>query len=166
MNLYLLRHGIALEPGEFSGADGLRPLAPLGVERTRAAAAGFRRLAGPAERIVSSPLLRARQTAEIFAEILRCADGVETCECLAADREAGEALAWLKRQPLRNTLLVGHMPHLGRLAAALVWGRGDSPLALKKAGVCWLTFEAAPLAGTGQLECLLSPGVLRAAAEL
>ena len=72
MNLYLMRHGIALPQDDPSVAsDSERPLSHKGVKRMRKAAKGVRRLDIPFDALLTSPLLRARQTAEIIASCSR-----------------------------------------------------------------------------------------------
>jgi phosphohistidine phosphatase len=68
MNLFLLRHGIAVERDEFASAnDELRPLTPKGQRELRQSVAALRAMELQFDVILSSPLLRARQTAEIVA---------------------------------------------------------------------------------------------------
>jgi phosphohistidine phosphatase len=163
VKLWLWRHGPAVDVEAFAGGDGERPLTPAGVRVTRAAARGLARcFAAAAPRIVSSPRLRARQTADLAVRALG-ARRVEVCGALDADRSAADVLSWLRRQPRRDTLLVGHMPNLGELASLLAWGRGGAPLRLRKAGACLLTVEGPPRAGRARLEWLVDAAWLRSA---
>ncbi len=163
MKLYLVRHGIA-ENAREDAADGARRLTALGIERSRAAAAGLARMGCDAQRIVSSPLSRAVETARIFADALGLdASAVEQANALATDGDVSELLAWLRGQPRVPTMLVGHMPGLGLLVTNLICGRSETVLRLKKAGVCLLTSEHDMLPGTWVLEWFLPPDLLRLA---
>src|SRR5882672_8586933 len=72
MNIFILRHGIAVEPGAPGiKTDAERPLIPKGEQRLRAAAAAMEKMGLSFDAIISSPYLRAKQTAEIVAEILK-----------------------------------------------------------------------------------------------
>ena len=147
MNLYLLRHGIAADPGATGCEDDSeRPLIPKGERRLRAAAAAMKKLGLSFDLILSSPFLRARQTAEIVAGELRLKKRLEIFDELVPggnSRALMQALSELKPAP-ENVLLVGHEPHLSRLISLLVSGNADAAaIEMKKGGLCKL--EAAEL---------------------
>src|SRR5207247_1847995 len=124
MIVVLLRHGPAGTQDASSWPDDRqRPLTPRGVERTRLAALGLRRLLkGPVAAILSSPLRRAIQTAEIAANALHV-EHVQELAGLAPEgsyRRVVEALH--KRDPAETLVLIGHEPDLGKLAGVLVFG--------------------------------------------
>ncbi len=138
MRLYLVQHGLARPESE----DPKRPLTPAGREEVlrvarAAAAAGVR----PGQ-ILHSGKLRARQTAEILAERLRPADGVHAIEGLDPQgdpRVAAERVA----QADADLMLVGHLPHLGRLTSLLVAGSAEWEIvAFRNAGVVCLEGKA------------------------
>lgn len=112
MELCLVRHGIAVERDEHDGSDASRPLTPVGRSRMREAAAGLRTLFLP-ELILTSPLLRARQTAEIVAEM--CEAPLQVLEVLGTG-EHRKVLAECARLGEARVALVGHEPWLGRAA--------------------------------------------------
>ena len=86
MNLYLMRHGIALPQDDPSVTqDGDRPLSHKGIKRMREAAKGVRRLKIPFDGVLTSPLLRARQTAEIVASALDMETRLEEISGLAPE---------------------------------------------------------------------------------
>ena len=122
MNLYLLRHGMAAagdEPGIES--DHERPLTPKGVKRMRKAAKGLRRLGIEFDAILTSPLIRARQTAEIVAEALSLQSELQEISALAPESSVDNLLLGLTRfQTREDLLLVGHQPLLGQIAAFLL----------------------------------------------
>ncbi|QNI69531.1 MULTISPECIES: phosphohistidine phosphatase SixA [unclassified Cyanobium] len=154
--LLLLRHGIAEErcPGR---DDGLRQLTPEGWRRTRQVVDQLSRLGLGGDRLITSPLARARQTADIaFAAGL--AASLEASEALAP---GGEALALLlarleAQEAEQRLLLVGHEPDLGGLAARLI-GAACGSIALKKAGVALLRCSDAVAPGCWQLRLLMAP---------
>ncbi len=166
MMLYLVRHGIAVDIGERGvSLDRDRMLSEEGVARTRVAADGFAALGCGVERLISSPLRRARETAVIFQNALGTKLKVETSERLNGATVVEETLAWLRKQPLKPTMLVGHMPHLAELASSLL---ADSALPLdiqfKKAAVCCLWCDGKALPAGARLNWLLQPRTLRALA--
>ena len=99
MQLYLVRHGVARdisEPGVIN--DVARPLSPQGEDCTRQVAAGLARLSPRISRVISSPLLRAMQTAEIFSQVLAIGGAVEPCDALASEQHIEEVIQWIKGQ--------------------------------------------------------------------
>src|SRR5262247_3681236 len=98
MNLYLMRHGIAVDsdqPGP--EADGARPLTQKGLKRTRRAARGLRRLGVSFDGILTSPLVRARQTAEIVADALGLADYLDEIPELTPENSVDRLVSGLTR---------------------------------------------------------------------
>lgn len=127
MNLYLLRHGIAI-PGDEPGieSDHERPLTSKGAKRMRKAAKGLRRLSIEFDAILSSPLRRARQTADIVAEALGLESEVQEISGLAPESSVDNLLFGLTRfQNREHLLLVGHQPLLGDAAAYLLRGKRE-----------------------------------------
>ncbi|MBN1672733.1 MAG: phosphohistidine phosphatase SixA [Kiritimatiellae bacterium] len=162
MKLYLLRHGIAVDVGEEGVAcDADRMLSAKGRKRTGKVVAGLARLGCQPERIVSSPLVRAAQTAQLAAEHLAPERGVSLCEGLAPGAPLAPLLAWLEKQTENALMLVGHMPDLADLAAVLLVRGAGPAMTFKKAGVCCLSFPDRVRAGEGCLEWLIQPKLLR-----
>ena len=165
MNLYLLRHGIAVagdEPG--IEMDGERPLAPKGIKRMRKEAKGIRRLGITFDAILTSPLVRARQTAEIAAEILGMESQLQEISGLAPESSVENLLFGLARfQNREHLLLVGHQPLLGKTAAFLLYGKDRSSLdiELKKGSLCAIEVDGLPPDKPGTLHWLLAPKQLR-----
>ena len=165
MNLYLLRHGIAVagdQPGIESDAE--RPLTPKGTKRMRKAAKGLRRLEIPFDGILTSPLVRARQTAEIVAEALGLESQLQEISGLAPESSVENLLLGLTRfQNREHLILVGHQPLLGETAAFLLHGKDRPPLdiALKKGSMCALEVDSLPPGKPGTLHWLLTPKQLR-----
>lgn len=164
VNLILLRHGLAQPHGTVD--DRLRALTPEGRQRTRRVCQRAGLLGLKADGLISSPLVRARQTAEIAVE-----EGLApalTCqEDLAPGADPGPLIhAWLAGKTdfaPTKLLLVGHEPDLTLLACRLI-GAPAGALTLKKAGILLLSWPedapAAPAAHPAQLRLLLTPKVL------
>ncbi|MBD3392761.1 MAG: phosphohistidine phosphatase SixA [Chitinivibrionales bacterium] len=167
MILYVVRHGIAVDIGEEGVAtDARRHLSLKGKKKTAEAVRGLKHLGFAPSKVVSSPLARARQTAEI---IVRAAPGVKRVtlnDALCPGQDAGGVVRWIARQKTPSLAVVGHMPDLGDLISALVAGSGDVGLVFKKAAVCCISFHGKPGFDAGRLEWLLQPGHLRTIAGL
>lgn len=163
MRVVLFRHGPA---GRRDAArwpdDGRRPLTKRGIERTARAADGLRRFVGRGGRVVSSPLERARQTARIIGETFAPGGRVETVDALAPGVPMRETLRWLKDlKPATGVVVVGHEPHLGRLAGALLFGSAGGALPMKKAGAAVIDFVGPVEPGAGRLHAFLPPRAMR-----
>src|SRR5262245_40574255 len=117
MKLYLLRHGIAAERGTGQHAsDADRPLTAKGRRKLRRAAAAIRAMELSFDAILSSPLVRARQTAELVAKALHCRHRLELTDLLAPGADAAGLVRRLKQLKPQSVLLVGHEPDLSLLA--------------------------------------------------
>lgn len=157
--LYLVRHGIAVEPGTPGYEDDLRPLTPKGERRFRQSARGLRRLGLNVECILTSPLPRALRTAEILADELGLTSRLATSDALRADRDAASIAEWLTGRAESNLVLVGHNPAFSELVGLLAIGPSGADLCeLRKGGVASL---ARSLDGRFQLEWLATPRMLR-----
>ena len=158
MRVYVMRHGVAMDRHDPAApSDPERPLTADGTERTRLAVLGLASLGAQVDRIVSSPFLRAAQTAQIAADILGTPrGGLETVDALAPGKNLEDAVAALEASSL-NTLLVGHAPELDLLIARLV-GTPQPVTSLKKAGVAVVDLRGA---GGGRLLAVYEPKVLR-----
>lgn len=157
MRCYLLRHGVAVEPESWSGNDFERPLTREGCARMEHEARAIDDLSLDLDWIVTSPLLRAKQTAEIVAARLnmraklvedpRLAGGfnLERLGTIRSDYRAAKAI-----------VLVGHEP-----AMSLTIGRaiGGASVELKKAALAGIEFPD-PASSTGTLFCLIPPKAL------
>lgn len=163
MDLYILRHAIAVDRGTPGyDDDSTRPLTSEGAKKMRQAASGMRALELQFELILSSPFLRARQTAEIVAREF----GAESALEFSVHLEPGgnsEALirALIKRGSLKSVLLVGHEPYLSGLISLLVTGGGELALTLKKGGLVKLSASMLRHGRCASLEWVATPGQLR-----
>ncbi len=164
MQLLIIRHAIAEDRDHwsFSGRpDGERPLTNDGKKRMRRGAAGLRTLVPKVHTLASSPLVRARETADIVAGEYGGLK-VETVPELAPERGADDLLPWLRGHgPDDCVAVVGHEPGLGFLVGWLLTGRHESFVELKKGAACLLEFDDPPAAGNATLLWALAPGHLR-----
>ena len=151
MKLYLVRHGIAVDhdaPGIIS--DTARELTAEGVEKMRRNARALRRLGMEVNQIWTSPLLRARQTAEILSEELGQNTAVQTVKSLEPNGHFEELLGRLSEQSrLRAVALVGHEPFLGEFTSFLIGGPRNLSIPFKKGGAACVEIDefVAPLQG-------------------
>jgi phosphohistidine phosphatase len=161
--LFLLRHGPAVEHGTPGFADDDRPLTPKGRRKVRRVAFGLDRLKLKLDRIVTSPLPRARETAEIVAEQLGAEDILEVSDGLRAGASAESVRDWLRTRGEGRLMLVGHDPWISDLVGLLVVGRSDAGLcAMAKGGVAAL--KGGPDGSFG-LDWLARPRLLRKIGE-
>lgn len=158
--LYLIRHGIAAQRGPQYPDDTKRPLTTQGIARLRREAEGLVQLDVAFDLVLSSPLVRARQTADIIAGALPGRPNVVTTDTLAPGGSYAAIIDELGKHTRRARIaLVGHEPDLGEFAARLVGGK--KPIELKKGSVCRIDVQSLPPAGPGRLRWLLTPRMLR-----
>ena len=165
MHLYLVRHAIAAQPdAKHWPDDRQRPLTAAGVRRFKRTAGTLRAViesAGKVDRLLTSPLVRARETARLLHKA-GLPDAIEE-SVLAPGRTATRVLAVLRAHDARSIVLIGHEPDLGRLLAVCVAGPDVKlSLHLRKGGAACLSFPGAPRVGEATLEWLLPPKALRA----
>jgi phosphohistidine phosphatase len=160
MELFLIRHGIAADPQLYTD-DRERPLTVEGRQKTAKVAQRLHHLGLRFDLILTSPLVRAKQT----AEILQDAGLSSQIEEFAELEPGGDIQAWSQwleswcdRTKRHQLALVGHQPDLGNWAEVLVWGDAKERLVVKKAGVMGLNLpkKGTPL-GQSQLFWLSSP---------
>ncbi len=133
MKLYLMQHALAYSSAE----DAERALNPEGIRQAKHSASGIKRLGLVFDLIMTSPKRRAKQTAALIAEEVRYPySDIMTTEALLPDRTPEELLELLQKESTDSRILiVGHLPHLARLAEALTRG-GD--LIFENAGLTCL----------------------------
>jgi phosphohistidine phosphatase len=157
MKCYFLRHGIAVEPDEWHGSDFDRPLTREGRERMEREARAIDDLSLDIDRIVTSPLLRAKQTAEILAERLRMRDKLVEDARLGGGFNNERLAAILEANADAKTIvLVGHEP---TMSATLGRAIGRANIELKKAALAGVELSDAT-SGSGTLFCLIPPKAL------
>jgi phosphohistidine phosphatase len=167
VDLYIVRHAIAVERGDpaFPDDDD-RPLTPEGIHKFRLAARGLSELGMKLDRIVTSPLVRARQTAEILKEVAAKRAELDTAKELRAETPFERTLEAVNRYRNDSIAVVGHEPHLSGFTSFLLVGGGElAAIEFKKGAVARLVFPDRPAAGTATLEWLIQPGALRLLAK-
>jgi phosphohistidine phosphatase len=159
--LYLIRHGLAAERGESYPDDTKRPLTSKGIQRLRQEGKALVALDVTFDVILTSPLVRTRQTAEALAASFREPPPIVNSQALAPGGTHNAILEELAKQSHRRKriALVGHEPGIGELAARLLGLR--KALEFKKGGIAQIDVPALPMAGPGQLRWFLTPRILR-----
>lgn len=160
MILYIVRHGIAIDKTDPKAPpDPERPLTAKGVQKTRAAALGLKELGVKPDVLITSPYVRAAQSAEIFAEALGFPTGkVRVSDALKSTANPADFVKELSHLKAKEVMCFGHAPHLDQLISQLVGARGVFT-ELKKAGVASL--EHVGTHSAWRLLWLLTPKVLR-----
>lgn len=163
MNLYLMRHGIAVSrDAQGIHSDRERALTQKGSKRMRKAAKGLSALAIPFDRILTSPLKRSRQTAELVAEVLNIKERLEESQELAPDRSVQDLLSSLTSyRGQKHLLLVGHEPLLSETVSFLLLRGKDVRIQLKKGGLCHIEVDDIPAKKAALLHWILTPKQLR-----
>jgi phosphohistidine phosphatase len=157
MQLCLVRHAIAAERGRAYPDDRERPLTGEGRKRMAEAAQGLKRLF-PATAILTSPLLRARQTADVLATAYGFKPTI--VEALGEGDHAGAFKACKKLT--EPAILVGHEPWMGELLSLLLTGSAEAMSAVfKKGAAACVSTSSPPAPGGAVLEWLAQPAMLR-----
>lgn len=160
MNLYLLRHGKAEERDLHRYAsDEERPLTGEGIRDMKSAAKGMKALKLSFDIILSSPYIRARETAEIVAGTLKFKKRLQLTNLLKVDADPGRMVREIENSysDLENILLVGHEPFMSRLASRLIGGREFVSIQFKKGSLAKFSVQAFADEGCASLEWLMTP---------
>ena len=161
MLLVIVRHAAAVERGEDGLDDAERPLTTRGRDRFREAARGLARIVSTPDLVLSSPLVRALQTAEIAAEAWGAVHPV--LEPTLADGPVADLLPALARHAgLATVAVFGHEPQLSGLVARLIGLSTPEPVSFKKGGVALIETDDPLSEEPGRLVAFLPPRVLRA----
>jgi len=158
MNLFILRHGLAVERAA-SGQDAERPLTRAGKRKLGQIAKAMEALEISFNLILASPYTRARQTAEIVAEAFNARARLELSNTLTPGGSSKKLIESLRSRQLtaENILLVGHEPYLSELISLLVAGDSSLCVVMKKGGLCKLSVETLKHGRCACLEWLLTP---------
>ena len=160
LELYLIRHGIAADRGDEYPDDSKRPLTGEGIAALRKEVKALDELGIGFDHIITSPLVRAKQTADVFAQHLQSKPSMSSADALApAGSSAAVVQDVVKHARKGRVALVGHEPNLGELAARLIGSR--TPIEFKKGGICRIDFEVLPPKGVGHLRWFVTPKMLR-----
>jgi phosphohistidine phosphatase len=164
MILYLVRHGIAIDPNDPKAPpEPERQLTAKGVQKTRGAALGLKELGVKPDVLITSPYVRAAQTAEIFAEALGFSpQKIRTNDALKPSASPAEITREIIRLKAKEVMCFGHAPHLDLMIAHLV-GNQTVFTSLKKAGIACLDHSASH--AKWELNWIVAPKMLRQLAE-
>jgi phosphohistidine phosphatase len=162
MNLYIIRHAIAVDEGTSDyESDSERPLTDKGRKKMRQIAKGLRALGVEFDLILSSPYVRARETAEILADVFKMKKKLAFSDNLIPIAEPNLLIAEVNENHSVDSLaLVGHEPHLSNLVGLLATENTKLDITLKKGGVCYLSADDLHHEHHATLEWLLTPGIL------
>jgi phosphohistidine phosphatase len=162
MQLYIVRHGIAIDREDPNcPPEAERYLTEEGVERTSQVAKGIAALGAHADLLISSPYVRATQTAAIFAKALDYPEQkIRHTESLLPGAEPAVLLRELAREKNASSVLCfGHAPHVDALLAATA-GAQRHITSMKKAGVAFVELKRVS-PPSGQLVWLVTPKLFR-----
>ncbi len=167
MEVILIRHAKAetRDPNSWPDDD-QRPLTAEGRAEQRAAARAMKKMGIKFDFLVTSPLLRARETADILAKGYRWAEAAQVAEELGHEYSVGAVVKLLAKYPPDAAVaLVGHEPDFSNLTSALVSKDSDVNITFKKSGVVGIEFDGQAEVGKGTLLYHLKPSHLRKLAE-
>ncbi|MBL8101206.1 MAG: phosphohistidine phosphatase SixA [Anaerolineales bacterium] len=160
MNLYLIRHAIAEEENP-SGDDSQRALTDKGSKRMRQIAKGLRILGVEFDMILSSPYVRAKETAKILSDVFKMKKQVAFSDNLFPMGDPEKLIAEINEKYSVDSLaIVGHEPCLTGFASFLTARNTPVDMTLKKGGVCRLSADDLRHSRVATLEWLLTPGIL------
>jgi phosphohistidine phosphatase len=163
MQVLLVRHAKAenRDPNTWPDDD-LRPLTAEGRAEQRAAARAMKKMGVKFDFLVTSPLLRATETADILASTYRWPEPPQVAQELGHGYAVDAVLKLLaKFPPDASVALVGHEPDFSHLVGALISRSGEVNIAVKKSGVVGIEFKGQAESGKGTLLFHLKPGHLR-----
>ena len=156
MLLHLLRHADAGDPEAWTGPDAVRPLSDKGRKQSKRLGDHLASIGFTADAIITSPKIRAEQTAEIVAERVEGKVSVDDRLAHAFDLDDVEAILVDAGDPER-VVLVGHDPDFSDTLSALC----GPQLEMKKGAFARIEIDRPLQAGGGTLRWLLSPDVLK-----
>lgn len=162
MELLIVRHAIAFERDRQRWrGDAARPLSPAGIRRARKAAAGLKEFSKAPDRVLTSPLVRSKQTAQILTDIAGWPQAEEAPE-LSPGAPAPAVLTLLAKIRVKRVAVVGHQPDLGALLTACLIEDGEAlPIEMKKNAIACVSFDGPLRAGRASLQWLATPRMLR-----
>ncbi len=157
MDLYFLRHGLAEDRADWTDNDDARPLTKPGKKRMADEAKALAHLKLNLDAVMTSPLVRARQTADIVAKHLNAQDGVVEDKRLAPGFNMSKLREIVREHENAQALMiVGHEPDFSETIGALI---GGARVAIKKGGLAYINVTStSPL--QGELVWLVPPKVL------
>ncbi len=160
MDVFLMRHGEADDIGGKIKSDFDRPLTKDGIAIMEDEAEGMKKLGLRFNVILSSPLIRAKETAQIIAESLGYSRKITICDALGIPSSTVDLMTHFKEfQNDYKILLVGHMPGIGKLAGFFTGQKIE--LSFKKGSMCKIEVEQLVPTVRGDIKWLLTPRQLK-----
>ncbi len=162
MEIFIIRHAIAMDREEFklqNSNDSQRPLSELGIRRFKKIATALKSLIGEADVIITSPLVRAKQTTKLLAVHFPKTEIVSSL-ALTPLANPNEFAKWCKEHLKKKTkkiIVVGHEPHLSIFASWLLFGIYQSKIKIKKGGCLSISVEDSIRPESGTLNWALTP---------
>lgn len=157
LGLYFLRHGQAGNRADWHGDDAQRPLTVEGKQRMGREAVAIKKLGIPLDLILSSPLVRAYQTAEIVAKSLNASSKLNADERLGPGFSPKQLAAIVgEHRKVQGLLLVGHEPDFSETISQVT---GGGRIAMKKGALAYVEMQD-PASLQGVLVWLIPPKVL------
>jgi len=160
MKIYILRHGDAVEYGDKRFTEDKRPLTPKGIQRTKQLAHVLKEMEVAFDVILTSPLVRAQETAAIVARGLKLEEKMKVTGELTPDGSMEKLVEQINVLRPESALLVGHQPYLGGFVSLLCVGGLGLPIEFKKGALCRLEVERLSCGQCATLEWLLPPRVV------
>ncbi len=162
MNIYIVRHAIAVERGtDGYEDDSQRPLTDTGRKKMKKIAKGLHRLGIELDVILTSPYVRARDTAKILADRFDRLDKIYFTDHLIPPGNFESLIFEIhEKYDVGNLALVGHEPMLSSLVSWLTTGGTEARVTMKKGGVAYLTSDTLYDDGRATLEWLLTPSLM------
>jgi phosphohistidine phosphatase len=158
--LYIVRHAIAAERGSEWPDDEKRPLTERGIHRFKQEVAGLHALDVVIDEVITSPLVRAKQTADLLATGLPGKPVIRLLKALEPGHAPAAIMGQVAKLARRSRIaLVGHEPGLGELAAHLIGAA--RPLPFRKGSVCRIDLETLTSKRAGSLIWFVTPKILR-----
>ena len=158
IELYVIRHGIADDAAEHDGKDGERQLTKRGREKIRGVAKYLQSLDIEFDTVISSPLVRAKETAEIIRGECSSLKRIVVTDLLNPDGSYDELIAYLNQQKSDHIAIVGHDPFLSGFVSYCL-SRNNRPFVMmKKAGVALISYDGRIEPGRCELAWLMGPG--------
>lgn len=162
MNLYIVRHAIAVAAGTPGYEDdSQRPLTDKGRRKMKKIVQGLRQFGIELDTILSSPYVRALDTAKILANEFNMVDQIRFTDNLIPPGDFKDLINEIQEKyDVESLALVGHEPMLGELISWLTTGNKDLQVNFKKGGVCYLSADNLYRDHRAILEWLLTPALL------
>src|SRR6266498_4537985 len=164
MRIYLVRHSNAVDPGTPGYEDdSQRPLTEKGRDKMNQIASALKKMNLKTDLIVSSPYVRARQTAEILAKLLKYKRSIAFSDALIPVGNTDEIIGEInEKYDVDELVLVSHEPFISNLIGTLTAGNPDITINIKNGGVCCLSADDLHVERTAILEWFLTPKILSA----